>query len=104
MLPSQSFTVDNYENLETIQIIAQLYKTSNKIIANYDKQKAPFQHRKELRTGGEGFEPPHMDPESTVLPLDEPPRENSAEFYHLFLGLSNRMAAFTLPARLRRLL
>lgn len=26
------------------------------------------------KAGGEGFEPPHTDPESAVLPLDEPPK------------------------------
>jgi hypothetical protein len=26
-----------------------------------------------ILAGGEGFEPPHTDPESAVLPLDEPP-------------------------------
>ena len=26
-----------------------------------------------LMAGGEGFEPPHTDSESAVLPLDEPP-------------------------------
>ena len=25
------------------------------------------------KAGGEGFEPPRTDPESAVLPLDEPP-------------------------------
>ena len=26
-----------------------------------------------FKAGGEGFEPPHTDSESAVLPLDEPP-------------------------------
>ena len=26
-----------------------------------------------IQAGGRGFEPPHTDPESAVLPLDEPP-------------------------------
>ena len=30
------------------------------------------------KAGGRGFEPRHMDSESTVLPLDEPPVENVA--------------------------
>ena len=28
--------------------------------------------------GGEGFEPPHTDPESAVLPLDDPPKTEPA--------------------------
>jgi hypothetical protein len=34
------------------------------------------------QAGGEGFEPPHTDPESAVLPLDEPPTERPT-FYHV---------------------
>src|SRR3990170_7967646 len=33
--------------------------------------------------GGRGFEPRHTDPESAVLPLDEPPVANG--FYHIAL-------------------
>ena len=38
--------------------------------------------------GGEGFEPPHTDPESAVLPLDEPPERTT--FYHEIEGKSNK--------------
>ena len=32
--------------------------------------------RKKIVAGGLGFEPRHSDPESDVLPLDDPPEEN----------------------------
>jgi hypothetical protein len=34
------------------------------------------------QAGGEGFEPPQANPESAVLPLDEPPVILRAVFYH----------------------
>ena len=37
--------------------------------------------------GGKGFEPLQTDPESAVLPLDEPPLL-TGEFYHSSAGLS----------------
>jgi hypothetical protein len=37
--------------------------------------------------GGKGFEPLQTDPESAVLPLDEPPLF-TGEFYHSSSGLS----------------
>lgn len=35
-----------------------------------------------FQAGGRGFEPRHTDPESAVLPLDEPPVIVRAVFYH----------------------
>ena len=41
--------------------------------------------------GGEGFEPPHTDPESAVLPLDEPPKLR-ARFYHVTIKTSSELS------------
>lgn len=63
-------------------------KSISKTMTKVNKTKAPF-HKKEsfggtdgIEAGGGGFEPPHTDPESAVLPLDEPPKTGCAKFYH----------------------
>ena len=41
-----------------------------------------------FQAGGRGFEPRHTDPESAVLPLDEPPTERKV-LYHRLIPESN---------------
>jgi hypothetical protein len=44
--------------------------------------------------GGKGFEPLLTDPESAVLPLDEPPSFQRAVFYHALKWKSNKVRYF----------
>ena len=55
------------------------------------KQKTRF--RGNLLAGGKGFEPLQANPESAVLPLDEPPERET--FYHPLIGLSRILSNLT---------
>jgi hypothetical protein len=46
------------------------------------ERKRPSLWRGSWIAGGKGFEPLQTDPESVVLPLDEPPPYQRAVFYH----------------------
>lgn len=56
------------------------------------KRKAPI--TRAFKAGAEGFEPPHTDPESAVLPLDEAPVEKRGLFYHAGISLSTLTILF----------
>lgn len=48
-----------------------------------------------FQAGGRGFEPRHTDPESAVLPLDEPPTERTI-LYHRLIVKSNDLSVILL--------
>jgi hypothetical protein len=52
-----------------------------------------------LEAGGKGFEPLLTDPESAVLPLDEPPFLQRAVFYHAAVEKSNKVCYFRAARR-----
>ena len=49
--------------------------------------------------GGKGFEPLLTDPESAVLPLDEPPTYQRGLFYHALMEKSNLVDYFRAARR-----
>ena len=52
------------------------------------KKNTPVMKTGVFQAGGRGFEPRHTDPESAVLPLDEPPTERKV-LYHRLIPESN---------------
>lgn|GEM_PF-4734611 len=54
--------------------------------------KKPPEIQAVFSAGGKGFEPLLDDPESSVLPLDEPPRVKRMLFYHQIRHKSSKSA------------